>query len=346
MNFKEEKKDLEIEEEEEEIEVEEIEEEEEDEDKNSEETNLSLQNENLKLEISIELIKEFKELSSEESDESIYYFIQQKGLPMVVNSEETLVLLLYFHKLCVPFYNILNSIDKKDILEQFLILLKENYYLLADTQIKHFNYKSIAQKVYPFLKHSKEKSLISIELCSIPLNKRLLPTPSIFKINRNILELGVKSKGKLDFYSKVHIFNALVNLVNIEDIKIHGKIFQQMEDDLMKLYKKSRKEKMTEEKYNEYVKIFTEGEKRNEWPEIFASIKKGIIIFQNVCDDNSIKIYEKLFIQLLGHFDIEVRNNAVKILNMIYDQTHWQERRAFPIENTKILLIGDELNLE
>ena len=44
--------------------------------------------------------------------------------------------------------------------------------------------------------------------------------------------------------------------------------------------------------------------------------------------------------------DREVRNEAVKILNIIYDQTTWQEKSPFPLENTKIQLLGDELNLE
>ena len=54
-----------------------------------------------------------------------------------------------------------------------------------------------------------------------------------------------------------------------------------------------------------------------------------------------IKIYERLFIQLLGHLDREVRNDAIKILNIIYDQTTWQEKSAFPLENTKIQLLGE-----
>ena len=103
---------------------------------------------------------------------------------------------------------------------------------------------------------------------------------------------------------------------------------------------------MTEEKYNEYVKIFIDGEKREDWMKIIASSKKAISIFQNINDLDSIKIYERLFIQLLGHLDREVRNDAVKILNIIYDQTTWQEKSPFPLDNTKIQLLGEELNLE
>ena len=340
------------EEEEEEVEVEveeEVEEKEdeevEDDEKNEEPTKLPQKTKN-GLDISMELIKKLKESSIDDSDDTICDFINQKGLPMEIKDENTLVLILYFHKLCVPFDKILSSLDKKDIVKIFLNSLKESYYLFADSQRKHFNYKYIAKKTFPNLKKSDEKSLISMELSSDELNEPLPSTPSVFTINEKILELGLESNGKLDVYSKIHILKALINLVNAEKLNPFTKDFQQMENDLIRLYKNAQKEKMTEEKYNEYVKIFIDGEKREDWMKIIASSKKAISIFQNINDLDSIKIYERLFIQLLGHLDREVRNDAVKILNIIYDQTTWQEKSPFPLENTKIQLLGEELNLE
>ena len=341
------------EEEEEEGEVEEVDEEieeevdEEEEDKNdNEEKAISIQNTKNGLQISMELIKLFKEISQEESEDKICEFIKGKGLPMIVNNEETLVLILYFHKLCVPFYKILLSLQKKDISKIFLSSLKESYYLFADSQCKHFNYKSIAKNVFSNLKKSDEKSLISIELISAPLSEPLNPTPAVITISQKILELGLESQGKLDVYSKIHILKALINSVNLEKLKPYTKDFQQMEKDLINLYNNAQKVKMTEEKYNEYVKIFTDGEKRDEWPKILSSCKKAISIFQNLNDTNSIKIYEKFFIQLLGHIDREIRNEAVKVLNIIYDQTTWQEKSPFPLDNTKIQILGEELKIE
>ena len=147
-----EEKEEEEEEEEEEIEVEEeVKEEEdvEDEEKNdTEEPKISLEKTKDGLDISLELIKKFQEISPEESEESICDFINQKGLPMTVKDEKNLVLILYFHKLCVPFYKILSSINKKDILKTFSSSLKEGYYLFADKECKYFNYESIAKKVF------------------------------------------------------------------------------------------------------------------------------------------------------------------------------------------------------
>ena len=146
------------EEEEEEVEVEEEieekedeEEEPDDEEKNDNDTNPNPLPPKTKdgLEISMELIKKFKENSKEENDEAISDFILEKGLPMEVKDEHTLSLILYFHKLCVSFFKILNSLKKKNIEKIFLSSLKESYFLFADETIKHYNYKALAQKIFP-----------------------------------------------------------------------------------------------------------------------------------------------------------------------------------------------------
>ena len=347
---KEKEEEEEIEEEiEEEVEEKDDEEDEpEEEEKNQNETSTNPLPEKTKdgLEISLELIKKFKEIPNEENDNSICNFILEKGLPMDVKDEHTLALILYFHKLCVSFYKILNSLKKKNIEKIFLSSLKESYFLFADDSIKHYNYKSLAKKIFPNLKKSQEEFLISVEFNNPSLDDPIIPTPSVFKINQKILELGLNSQGKLDIYSKIHILKALINFINLEKLKPYTKDFRQMENDLIKLYKNSQREKMSEEKYNEYVEVFTNGEKREDWSKIISSCKKAISIFQNINDLDSIKIYEKLFIQLLGHLDREVRNEAVKVLNIIYDQTTWQEKSPFPLENTNVKLLGNDLVLE
>ena len=71
-----------------------------------------------------------------------------------------------------------------------------------------------------------------------------------------------------------------------------------MENDLIKLYKNSQREKITEEKYNEYVQIFTDGEKRDDWPKIISSCKKAISIFQNIKFFKKEKSRKNIFIFL------------------------------------------------
>ena len=294
--------------------------------------------------ISLALIKKFCDFHQGDLENVITDFLKKNGLPMHFKTKENLALYLYFHKMCIPFLNLFKKINGKDISKSILKSLKESYYLLSDNEIKHFNYTEMAKKAFPKLQISQEDS----EICKIPviLQDEVSPNSSNFEIKKLILNLGFVSHGRLDIYVKIHIIKALIIYLNDEELLPYIQIFQQMEDDLMKLYNNSQKEKLTEKKYEDLVKLFADGEMRNKWKEQLTHCRKLIGVFQNVNDLESLKILEKLFIQLLGHFDKDVRNNAVKVLNLIYDQTTWQEKSAFPLENTKVKLLDEQLTLE
>ena len=294
--------------------------------------------------ISLQLVKKFNELHQGMSDKSILDYIKKIGLPMHFQNQKMLGLYLYFHKMCSQYYNLFAKISKKEITKAVLNCLKDSYYLLVDKEIKHFNYGEMAKKAFPKLKISEEDTDIS--KIPIILQSKIAPKSPDFQIKKLILELGFQSHGRLDVYVKIHIIKSLIIFLNKSELMPYTQIFAQMEDDLMKLYNNSTKEKLSQERYDEMVTAFANGEMRDKWKEHLVHCRKLLGIFQNVNDDYSIKILEKLFIQLLGHFDRDVRNYAVKILNMIYDETTWQEKSAFPQENTKIKLLDDNLTLE
>ena len=333
------------------VEEEEIEEEEEQEEENQEEeieesehtytNDIEINNTFI---ISLQLIKLFEKMKKTEQDTIIIDFLKNIGLPMHFNNEETLSLYLYFHKICIPFYELLKSIKSDSVTEIVLKLLQESYYLLADNEIKHYNYIDIAKKSFSNLKISEEDTNIS--KIPVVLQKKISRKSSDLQIKKLILDLGFQSHGRLDIYLKIHIIKSIIIYLNDEDILPYIQIFQQMEDDLLKLYENSLKQKMNEKKYEEYVNIFTNLDLMDKWKEHLIHCRKLIGIFQNVNDKKSINILEKLMVQLLGHSEKDVRNNAVKILNMIYDETTWQEKSAFPMQNTEIKLLNEQLNLE
>jgi starch synthase len=145
---------------------------------------------------------------------------------------------------------------------------------------------------------------------------------------------------------KIHILKAIINYLNNEELLSYIQIFNQMEQDLLKLYEKSKIEKLDLIKYEQMANIFINGEMQYKWNEYLNHCRKILGIFQNVSDLKSIKILEKLFIQLLGHIDRQIRNYSVRMLNMIYDGTTWQDKSAFPHQNTNIKLLDDKLILE
>ena len=91
--------------------------------------------------ISLQLIKLFENLDKSESDNTIINFLKNIGLPMHFNNEETLSLYLYFHKICIPFYDLLKSIKSDTVSDIVMNSLQESYYLLADDNIKHYKRK-------------------------------------------------------------------------------------------------------------------------------------------------------------------------------------------------------------
>lgn len=99
---------------------------------------------------------------------------------------------------------------------------------------------------------------------------------------------------------------------------------QTMESDLKKIIELGESLKLTQEKYLEYVDIFIN--KQEKIPAVMKELKKLLAVFQNINETFSLKILERLFIQLLGHFNKDVRNEAVILLNMFYDTTTWQEK--------------------
>ena len=106
--------------------------------------------------ISLPLIKKFSEVEDEDSDDKIIDFLKKNGLPMEFKDIQFLKIYLYFHKMCVPFYKIFSTMKKKDNIDITLTTLKENYYLLVNSSICHFNYENISEKIFNFLNVSKE----------------------------------------------------------------------------------------------------------------------------------------------------------------------------------------------
>ena len=145
--------------------------------------------------ISLQLIKLFENMDKTESDNTIINFLKNTGLPMHFNNEETLSLYLYFHRICIPFYDLLKSIKSDTVLEIVMSSLQESYYLLADDNIKHFNYLDIAKKSFANLKISEEDTNIS--KIPIVLQKEISRKSSDLQIKKLILDLGFQSNGRL-----------------------------------------------------------------------------------------------------------------------------------------------------
>ena len=294
------------------------------------------------LTLSLGLIQLLSDVKPTEPQEKIVEYLKTTGIPTKLEDEDSLALYIYLHHMMVPFYPFLSQ-SEENAGKTLMTLLKENYYLLSDIEVKHFNYIDLAEKSLSSLKQSADDGNANLK---ISLKSESPSSKGHFEINKTIIQLGINSKGRLDIYVKAHIIKNIILFSGREELNAFTQIFQLMEDDLTKLYETAKKEKFGEERYLETVKLFANGELRDKWKSKIATFKKMLTVYQNVNDESSIKYLERLFIQLLGHFEREVRNESVKVLNMIYDETNWQDKSPFSLDNTKIKLLNEEWSLE
>ena len=157
---------------------------------------------------------------------------------------------------------------------------------------------------------------------------------------------GSCTDGRLDIYAKSHILKQFLNSniikKEIKSLELDYRddlnkriealtvVSNTMENDLLKFISYGEISKYTNEKYMDHVDIFINN--KNKIPQAIKELKKYLVAFQNIADQNSIKNLERLFIQLLGHVEKDVRNEAVVMLNMLYDETNWQEKSQLPIK--------------
>ena len=137
--------------------------------------------------ISLQLIKEFDDSHQGDSEAIITDFLKNVGLPMHFKDEETLSLYLYFHKMCIPFYDLLKNIKNNELSEIILNSLKESYYLFADNESRHFNYIDMAKNSFPNLRISQEDT--SISNIPVVLKKEISKNSSDLQIKKLILNL-------------------------------------------------------------------------------------------------------------------------------------------------------------
>ena len=203
-------------------------------------------------------------------------------------------------------------------------------YLYNNSKINNLN--SFEISLSNFTIHLSDNQILDQENSNISINKKLF-------LN------GFKTFGRLDIYMKSHIFKQILNLhlksVQNDLVKEFTNSLNMMEKDISRIISTAESQVMTEEKYMKFVEKFVN---KTMTKEPLKELKKLFSVYQYVNDESSLKVCERLFIQLLGHSEKDFRDEAVKLLNMLYDETNWQEKESY--KETSILNIGEEFNLE
>lgn len=125
-------------------------------------------------------------------------------------------------------------------------------------------------------------------------------------LSKKILHYGLVTNGRLDIYIQAHFLKSFLQSIKKESV--YPEFFESlstMESDLFGIIQAGEAEKLTEKKYLELVEIFVRhGEKITN---SLKTMKKLLAIFQNLNDNESIKILERLLVQLLGHPEVRLK---------------------------------------
>jgi hypothetical protein len=212
--------------------------------------------------------------------------------------------------------------------------------LEVNSLIHHYKFSKFA------ILKSFELTLSKFTIILSEIDSLIPPDENTIYVNRRLVNFGLKTLGRLDIYIKSHIFKQLLfansKLVKDDLSKEHMDSLNVMEKDLLKIIQAGETMPMTQERYMKYVEIFAERGKKKK--DTIKEIKQLFKVYQNLCDDVSLKYCEKLFIQMLGHDEKELRDEAVRLLNMLYDGTNWQEKESF--KSLAIHNAGNEFKLE
>jgi hypothetical protein len=106
----------------------------------------------------------------------------------------------------------------------------------------------------------------------------------------------------MDFYARAHLLLATLNYLGLESkVKEFVDVLNVMEKELLKVIIYAEMNRMSDSKYNNYVKKFVN---EDQIDFMIKELKELLKAYQTVNDQESIKVLERLFIQLLGHFNV------------------------------------------
>jgi hypothetical protein len=279
-----------------------------------------------------------KEILSRIKDYNIMKFEEVDFLKYLTrynfNSSDHLGIFIYVHQMFLFCEKVLENIsDHLDTISQLENIFKNGYSSLCDDfnsiGVREINYENIfnnyiQSKSGVEIEEKANESKIIFNFDSSDTNPEL----KVIKLNYKIIMKGLYSNGRLNIFIRTHLLLALIRSL---DIKINFEeilsSLSQMEKELVKQIELAESMYITEEQFSSYFDVFINS--REKIPQTLKTLRKFLNLFLNLNEKNSIKKLECLYIKLIGHFQKEVRNEAVLCLNMLYDNTLWQEKTPF-----------------
>lgn len=166
----------------------------------------------------------------------------------------------------------------------------------------------------------------------------------------SLVKISLSSQGQIDIHFYCYLCHCLNKAFADKGLALYpwifpdAKLVPDFSDQGIANIKSNLNLKFSHKDLDNYIRIVTDnpldlGPLKELLPELETLVYYSVH-FQN----REINLnLERLFIALLGHPHVEVRNRAVLFLNILYDKTHWQLRGAL---KTKVASVGDQFKIE
>ena len=157
------------------------------------------------------------------------------------------------------------------------------------------------------------------------------------------MDMTLKSKGKGDLYFQAFIwYNYLISVylkfnpnnsekdfeTEIVAKHVEAQRLKGLSESLKKVAANISKYPFSEETFNRFVNEFG-SRKQVKKVKLIEELQRSLFVAQIGDDVSSLYWIEKLLVQLLGYYEMSVRDQAVVLLNMLYDGVDWQLTSPF-----------------
>lgn len=172
----------------------------------------------------------------------------------------------------------------------------------------------------------------------------------ILKINKSFIELAMNANGKADLYfhayfweqylKSLDVMQAALAMIDKDKVKPGSMIdifsnkypfmkrLSGLSLTLTKVIVNIKKFPFTDRMYNKYINEFGKRQLQKKM-KYLEEIQRSLFVAQIADDKDGLYWIEKLLVQLLGYPDMSIRDQAIVLLNMLYDGVDWQLLEAF-----------------
>ena len=188
--------------------------------------------------------------------------------------------------------------------------------------------------------------------------EELTQNASEMQINIRLLQLSIQSKGRIELYFNSYMaIQLLKSIVGEQGSSLDNFMknplgafvhkYYTLAASINRVQESIKSVVFNKEKYERFMKIFIQ--RGGKYDHNLKELKHNLFYSQISQDRSSLYYIEKLLVGLLGHSDMRIRDESIKLLNLLYDGVDWQLLEAYvPVVTSasKRFIVSENIEFE